>query len=316
MPTDPEAVPRSMAFGLALQNHGTGASREGMDASGEVATRLGWRSVWAVDHMLVSDNEAADYGWTLEALTTLAYLAGRYPRLSMATGILVPPMRDAVQLAKELATLDLLSGGRLVVGVGVGDEEDLGEYVNLGKEERFRRRGAYLDEAIALWRHLWSGRRDPFTGTFHQLTDFVFEPLPPQGADLTIFSGGRSDRALARVGRLTDGYYSSRWGPDELRPRWPAMLASARENGRRRPYLATRVRVRMDAPPDGRYSLCGTPGEMAAELMRFAEIGTDEFVAVLGAVRPDEIVGLAERFDREVIGPFRVAWAAASASVL
>ncbi|MFI5255081.1 MAG: LLM class flavin-dependent oxidoreductase, partial [Candidatus Limnocylindrales bacterium] len=209
-----------MEFGLALQNHGEGTSRLGIEASAASAEGYGWRSLWAVDHLVVAQSEAADYGWTLDPLLSLAYLAANHPRLRLATGVLVPPMRDAVQLAKELATLDELSGGRLTVGVGVGDEEDLGEYVNLGKEARFRQRGAYLDESIALWRHLWAGRRDPFLGRFHRLTDFTFAPLPVQGADLPILSGGRSERALARVGRLTDGYYSSRWGPDELVTRW------------------------------------------------------------------------------------------------
>jgi alkanesulfonate monooxygenase SsuD/methylene tetrahydromethanopterin reductase-like flavin-dependent oxidoreductase (luciferase family) len=73
-------------------------------------------------------------------------------------------MRDAPQLAKELATLDTLSDGRLIVGVGVGDIEDISEYENLGKGDRFKVRGRYLDESIALWRHLWGGRTEPFIG--------------------------------------------------------------------------------------------------------------------------------------------------------
>lgn len=294
-----------MEFGLALQNHRAGASPAGLTASADAAARFGWRSIWAVDHLVVAENEADDYGWTLECLLSLAWLAANHPGIRLATGVLVPPMRDAVQLAKELATLDVLSEGRLVVGVGVGDEDDLGEYRNLGKEDRFRRRGMYLDETIALWRHLWSGRRDPFAGDFHRLTDFRFDPLPVQGEAIPIFSGGRSDRAIARVGRLTDGFYSSRWGPDDLAARWPEMVARAATNGRSRPYLATRVRVRFDAVPDARYSLCGTEAAMAAELQRFADLGTDEFVAVLDAVLPDEIERATSRFEREVVARFR-----------
>jgi alkanesulfonate monooxygenase SsuD/methylene tetrahydromethanopterin reductase-like flavin-dependent oxidoreductase (luciferase family) len=293
-----------MEFGLALQNHHRGASPAGLTASADAAARHGWRSVWAVDHMVVAANEAEDYGWTLECLLSLAWLGATHPGLRLATGVLVPPMRDAVQLAKELATLDVLTGGRLVVGVGVGDEDDRGEYLNLGKEARFHRRGAYLDETIALWRHLWAGRTDPFVGSFHELRDFTFEPLPGRGGEVLVLSGGRSDRALSRVGRITDGFYSSRWGPDELSARWPAMLAAAAANGRPRPYLATRVRVRLDAPPDGRYSLCGSPSSMVAELGRFAELGTDEFVAVFDAVLPDEIERATNRFQHEVVEPF------------
>lgn len=301
-----------MDIGLALQNHHDGASRDGILASAAAAARNGWRSIWAVDHLVVAQSEAADYGWTLEPLLSLAWIGATYPELRLATGVLVPPMRDAVHLAKELATLDVLSGGRLVIGLGVGDEEDHGEYANLGKADRFRVRGAYLDEAIDLWRHLWSGRREPFNGRFTTLTDFTFDPLPVQGPDILILSGGRSERALSRVGRITDGLYSSRWGPDDLATRWPAMLETARVNGRRRPYLATRVRVRFDAQPDSRYSVCGSPAEMVNELVRFSEIGTDEFVAVLEAVLPADIERATERFEREVVQPFREAWAARS----
>lgn len=302
-----------MDFGLALENHGEGSSPEGIAASADAAARHGWRAIWAVDHLVVAHSGAGEYGVSFEPLLSLAWIAASRPELRLATGVLVPPMRDAVQLAKELATLDVLSGGRLVVGVGVGDDEDVGEYQNLGKAERFHVRGAYLDETLALWRHLWSGAKEPFMGRFHQLTDYVFEPRPIQGDQLLIVSGGRSDQALTRVGRLTDGYYSSRWGPDDLSGRWPTMVEMARTHGRGRPYLACRVRVRFDARPDGRYSVCGTREEMLAQLLRFAEVGTDEFVAVLPAVRPADIEQLTSRFERELVQPFRDAWASRQA---
>jgi len=301
----------AMDIGIALPNHREGASLEGMRAAADAAVRYGWRSIWAIDHLVVAKSEAADYGWTLEPLISLAYLGALYPTLRVATGVLVPPMRDAVQLAKELATLDnLLGPDRLIVGVGVGDEEDRAEYANLGKDDRFRKRGAYLDETIALWRHLWSGRTDPFVGTFNTLTDFTFDPLPVRRDDLLIISGGRSDRALTRVGRITDGFYASRWGPAELRDRWPTMLATAHANGRKRPFLAARVRVKFETAPGttAAYSVCGTPERMADELMAFALAGTNEFVAVLDATRPDDVTRLTARFEREVVARFREAW--------
>jgi probable F420-dependent oxidoreductase len=294
-----------MDLGLALQNHRDGTSPAGLMASADAVERHGWDSIWAVDHMVVASTEAADYGWNLECLLSLAWLSASHPTLRIATGVLVPPMRDAIQLAKELATLDALSGGRLIVGVGVGDEEDLGEYRNLGKADRFHRRGAYLDEAIAAWRHLWSGRRDPFRGEFVELEDFTFNPVPERGASIPILSGGRSERAMSRVGRISDGFYSSRWGPDDLREQWPGMVDRAAANGRPRPILATRVRVRFDAAADGRYSVCGSDAEMAAELGRFADVGTDVFVAVLDAVLPGDIERLTARFEREVVARFR-----------
>src|SRR5207247_134012 len=104
-------------------------------------------------------------------------------------------------------TLDSLSGGRVIAGVGVGWNRD--EFANLGAAERFHVRGAYLDETIRLWRHLWSGSTEPFHGRFHTMDDFTFSPLPPSGASLPILVGGRSERALKRAGSLGDGYHSS-----------------------------------------------------------------------------------------------------------
>jgi len=241
-------------------------------------------------------------------MLSLAYVTALYPTVHLATGVLVPPMRDAVQLAKEIATLDALCDGRLLVGVGVGDEEDLVEYANLGKGERFRHRGAYLDESIALWRHLWSGSSEPFAGKFHQLSDFVFEPLPKARERLRVISGGRSDRALSRVGRITDGFYASRWGPAEIAERWPGMLETAQRNGRIRPYLAARVRVRFEPQPSipGVYVMAGDGPSMLAELRRFAAVGTDEFVAVFDSVTPEAVTRDADRFQREVVEPFRL----------
>ena len=115
-------------------------------------------------------------------------------------------MRNAVVLAKELATLDSLVGGRLVAGVGVGWNEV--EFGNVGAAEMFHQRGAYLDETILLWRHLWSGDPSPFQGRFHQFSDFRFGPLPAQGGALPIVVGGRSAAAMRRAGRVGDGFHA------------------------------------------------------------------------------------------------------------
>lgn len=306
-----------MDIGIAVPNHRDGASIEGLKVAADAAVRYGWRSLWAVDHLVVARSEAADYGWTLEPLIALAHLGALYPTLRVATGVLVPAMRDAVHLAKELATLDnILGPDRLIVGVGVGDAEDETEYANLGKADRFHTRGAYLDETIALWRHLWSGSTAAFTGRFNVLSDFSFAPLPLRKDKLLVISGGRSDRALRRVGRLTDGFYSSRWGPTELREHWPGMLATAAKNGRPRPFLAARVRVLFDVEggATAAYALSGTTEQMVAELIAFADVGVDEFVAVLDAVLPADVATLADRFEREVVRPFRSAWKGRAAS--
>ena len=171
-----------MDYGLCLPNFPAGASPEGIEAATEVAERLGMSAVWTTDHVLVPNGAAPDYGRIYEALLTLAWVGARHQRVRLATSVIVVPQRNAVLLAKELATLDSLSGGRVTAGVGIGWNEP--EFANLGMADRFHVRGAYLEETVRLWRHLWSGSTDPFHGRFHTIDDFAFAPLPVQDLSL------------------------------------------------------------------------------------------------------------------------------------
>jgi probable F420-dependent oxidoreductase len=217
----------------------------------------------------------------------------------LGTSVIVVPPRNAVVLAKELATLDALSGGRVVAGVGVGWNER--EFANMGESGRFRVRGAYLDEAIRLWRHLWSGSSEPFRGRFTDIDDFVFGPLPEQGAALPIYIGGRAEAALRRVGRLADGYHSSATSPEKYAPRVPIIRSAAEAAGRPMPTLSARIRVRQGvATDDGHYAARGTPDQIAAEVHAFAELGVAHLALWFGETDPGRLVAAAERFHAEV----------------
>jgi len=247
-----------MEYGLCLPNFPVGASPEGIEAAAGVAERLGWSTVWTTDHVLVPHDAAPEYGRIYEALLTLAWVGSRYTRLRLATSVIVVPQRNAVLLAKELATLDSLSGGRVSAGVGIGWNET--EFANLGAADRFHVRGAYLDETIRLWRHLWSGSSEPFHGRFHTLDDFVFGPLPVH-ADMPIIVGGRADAALHRAGTLGDGYHSSATGPAGYAERVTIVRAAAVAAGRAMPSLSARVRVRFEGARGASYAMGGTPDE-------------------------------------------------------
>ena len=286
-----------MDYGLCLPNFPDGSSPEGIEAAAEVAERLGWSTVWTTDHVLVPHDAAADYGRIYEALLTLAWVGARHPTIRLGTSVIVVPQRNAVLLAKELATLDALSGGRVTAGVGIGWNR--AEFANLGVADRFRVRGAYLDETIRLWRHLWSGSSEPFRGRFHTIEDFVFGPLPEQ-RDLPIVVGGRAEPALRRAGALGDGYQSSATGPAKYAERLPVIRAAAEAAGRPMPSLAARVRVQFGAAGDASYAMRGSPDEIAAEARAFAALGVTHLALSFNATDPAEIVARAERFDREV----------------
>jgi probable F420-dependent oxidoreductase len=287
-----------MDYGLCLPNFPAGASPEGIEAGAEIAEGLGWSTVWTTDHVMVPHEDADDYGRIYEAILTLAWVGARRPRLRLGTSVIVVPQRNAVLLAKEFATLDSLSGGRVTAGVGIGWNEP--EFANLAMADRFGVRGAYLDETIRLWRHLWSGASEPFRGRFHVIDDFEFDPLPVQ-APLPILVGGRAERALRRAGTLADGYHSSATGPLKYAERIPVIRAAAEAAGRAMPSLSARVRVGFEGAGDAAsYLMRGTPDEIAAEVRDFAALDVTHLALNFGVTDPAELVARAERFEREV----------------
>jgi probable F420-dependent oxidoreductase len=142
----------------------------------------------------------------LEALMTLSHIAAVTTRVTLGTEVLVLPQREPVLVAKQVSTLDTLSGGRVRLGVGVGWQES--EYEALG--ESFRTRGTRMDEAISLMRAYWGEARVDFTGAHYRSVAMAMEPKPPQGRRIPVWIGGYSEAAFRRVGRLGDGWLASR----------------------------------------------------------------------------------------------------------
>ena len=287
-----------MDYGLCLPNFPDGASGEGIEAAADVAERLGWSTVWTTDHVIVPHANEGEYGLIYEALLTLAWVGARHPRLRLGTSVIVVPVRNAVILAKELATLDALSDGRVTAGVGIGWNET--EFGNIGVGDRFHVRGAYLDETVRLWRHLWSGSTEPFHGRFHTFDDFTFAPLPAQ-PNLPIVIGGRAEPALRRVGALADGYHSSATSPATYAARLPVIADAAAAVGRPMPSLSARVRVRFGETADAAYAMHGSPDEIAAEIRAWAGIGVEHLALTFPATDPAGIVAQSERFATEVL---------------
>lgn len=284
-----------MDLGLVLPSLGNEASADGILAAVEAAERHGFTDVWTTDHLLIDRANADDYGRLYEAVTTLAWLAGRSTTVRLGTSVIVVPMRNAIVLAKELATVDALSGGRLIAGFGVGWNR--AEFANVGVADRFGERGAYLDETIAVCRHLWSGSPEPFRGRFHAFEDVAFEPLPDQGAAVPIWLGARDERALRRVGRLADGYHASATGPAGYEPRIPVIRAAAEAAGRPMPSLSARVRVELGGRRQSSYTMHGTPAEVAAEIRAFGALGVTHLAL---AFPPRDREGLTRAVDRFV----------------
>ena len=179
----------------------------------------------------------------LEAFMTLAYLAAVTSRVTLGTEVLVLPQRQPALVAKQVSTLDTLSGGRVRLGVGVGWQES--EYEALGED--FHTRGERMDEAIRLLRTYWSDAEVSFESAHYPTAAMSMEPKPPQGGRLPIWIGGNSEPAYRRVGRLGDGWLASRvTDADGARRAIGAIRRHAEEAGRDPAALGLQSMV---APP-------------------------------------------------------------------
>src|SRR5258706_1358237 len=186
--------------------------REGPAAVASLARaieRIGYDHIDIFDHVVmgvpIEGRPRGPYNAAmpiLEALMALSYIAAVTTRVTLGTEVLVLPQRHPTLVAKQVSTLDTLSGGRVRLGVGVGWQES--EYEALGED--CHTRGARMDEMIRLLRTYWSDAQVDFQGRHYQIAAIGMEPKPPQGSRLPIWIGGRSDRALRRVGELGDGW--------------------------------------------------------------------------------------------------------------
>jgi probable F420-dependent oxidoreductase len=180
----------------------------------------------------------------LEALMTLAHVAAVTSRIGLGTEVLVLPQRDPTLVAKQVSTLDTLSGGRVRLGIGVGWQE--AEYEALGED--FHTRGARMDEAIALLRAYWGEARVDFEGTRYRATAMSMEPKPPQGRRLPLWIGGDSEAAYHRVGRFGDGWMGGRVSDAESARRVIESIHRHAENAGRDPR-AIGLQCMVAAPP-------------------------------------------------------------------
>ena len=212
-----------MIFDVSLGNGGPHGDPRLFVETARAAEDLGFRALWTSDHLL-APSTLPQFARVFEPLMVLAHVAAVTSRIRLGTSVIVLPMRSPFVVAKQAATLDQLCGGRLILGIGVGSYGD--EYVNVHAD--FHTRGARLDESIRLFRHLWSGSREPFVGRYYGFEDGVFEPQPVQGARLPLLIGGRSDAALRRAGREADIWQTTTLTPETF----PAAIAKIRAEGR------------------------------------------------------------------------------------
>ncbi len=197
-----------MHFGVILPNYGLDSNPDGIRRTAELAEELGFDSVWAAEHIIVGPEAVDPYGRVYAPLVTLAWIAGWTERIGLGTSIVLVPLHNPMHLAKEVATLQELSGGRLTLGVGMGWHRHEFDFMGIP----FKGRGRRADEAIRLMRALWSGERD-FEGKFWSFRDATSEPHPSPQPEIWV--GGSSERAIRRALELGDAWHPSRGSDPE-----------------------------------------------------------------------------------------------------
>jgi probable F420-dependent oxidoreductase len=259
-----------MKLGLFGINLGVCARPDVAVRVAQAAESAGFDSVWTGEHVVLPDprvppSPAPPQTPFLDPLVALAHLAGCTKRLRLATGIIILPQRNPVVLAKEVASLDVLSGGRALLGVGAGYLHQ--EFAALGIP--FERRGARTDEYIDAMRALWAEPRPAFAGEFVSFGGIDAQPRPVQQPGVPIVVGGTSPGALRRAVARGHGWYGFALDPAATARCLEGLAKAAAEV--ERPAALGRLEVTITPPP----------GVDAAGARKYAELGVDR-LALLG----------------------------------
>ena len=265
-----------MRFGVTIPNNWGIADPRQVLAMGPLAESLGYDSVWVMDHLLNSGyiRERLDDKPYYHPLATLSYLAATTKRVTLGTSVLVLPYHNPVELAKYGASLDQMSGGRVILGVGAGAMTE--EFEALGVP--FRQRGALTTECMAIMKELWTSPDPHYRSPRWNLAGFKFAPKPLQQPSIPLWVGGASPGALRRAATMGDGWHPTGMPPDEFRAAREEVRRLATAAGREPDALTMSMRVEVE--------VAGRPSSpRAAGRARLAGDDTDQMIAGIHAYR-------------------------------
>jgi probable F420-dependent oxidoreductase len=301
-----------MNVGCHLPMFGPIATRENVLAFARRMEALGFDSLWASDHIVIPHHIESRYPYSdtgafplppganfLEPLTTLALVAGVTERVQLGTTILVLPHRHPVLAAKSLATLDHLSGGRVILGAGVGWMREEIELLGVP----FDRRGAWSDEAIAVMRACWRDERTRHHGRFFSFEDVGAFPKPVRG-DIPIWIGGHTARALKRVVAIADGWHAAFASVGALAHGIASLREECAQQNRRFDELAITVRAGLSirSSPLGadRKALQGSIEQIADDLAGYEALGVHTVLLEARSRDLADTIGIFETFARDI----------------
>jgi probable F420-dependent oxidoreductase len=293
-----------MKFALHGVGSGSTVKPEALAQVARKAEQLGFESIWIPEHLVVPVEMRTRYpyaddgkfpGGPMVALhdpfLALAYAAACTERIKLGTGVFVLPLRNAISVAKAVASLDVLSNGRVLFGVGIGWLEDEFDAVGMS----FADRAARAREAIRMMKVLWSEEAPRFEGRFHRFAPLGFNPKPVQKPHPPIIMGGETRAALHRAADLGDGWYGAHHSPESVAPKLALLRELAAAAGRDSSQIEVTVGLAPGVQPD------------LDTVRRFADAGVHRMIVFAPGFVPrsrfesDLFPGL-ERFAEEVMG--------------
>lgn len=286
-----------MNFGLHLPASNSSVTSADLIRFVQRAESLGFYCITVADHVIVPKHISVPYpytvdgkypgtGYHLETLTTMTFLAGATKRIRFITSVMITPYRNPIITAKMLASLDVLSEGRVTVGLGVGWMKE--EFDNLNAPP-FAERGRVTDEYIKVFRQLWSSDHPAFDGQYCRFSDIVFLPKPVQKPAIPIWIGGHSRQAIRRAAQLGDGWHPI--GGVPTIPLEPAdlardleLLAIYAEKAGRNPkeirvaFKGSLFDREKQSTPGKRRRFIGSAEEIAADICEYRDAGVDTMI--------------------------------------
>ena len=292
--------PMNIGFSL-LNNWGIHDVHALVGLAGQ-AESLGLDSVWVHDHVFNVAHVLERIGGRpyYEPLTLLSFVAARTRRVRLGTSVLVLPYHNPIRLAKAAATLDVLSEGRLVLGVGVGAVEN--EMEAMGTP--FKERGPFTDEAMAVMRTLWTEEEPRFDGRYSRFAAMPFSPKPVRKR-IPLVIGGVSPAAIRRAARLGDGWQPLGLSPERLGAEMTRLREELKACGRSPAEVPVSIALSLAASTPRRYALGTDPGEVVRSARAFAALGVDTIVVSANTSDPREAESALSMVAREVLPAVR-----------
>lgn len=305
------------SFGLDVGIYGPLAQPDSVLALARQAEEVGFDSIWLADHVAFPVTFSSEYPYSekggfptklndplLEPIATIGVLVGTTKRVKIGTAVLVMPYRNPLLLARMLVTLDNFSGGRLILGAGVGWLEE--EFEVLGNHD-FKRRGKATDEALAIFKAISAGGEVGYEGETYAFAPVFSAPGSVQRPHPPVLIGGLADAALKRVVRHGDGWLAVTVSPERISERLTTLRGLMGEAGRRYEDLSLvyKIFLNIGEPKRSRYDArepgTGSVAEITDDLKRLFDLGFSRIIVRYRGSSAEEMRRQVDRFVEEVV---------------